>query len=235
MTSTILDLLRERRREIGQPSLSWLLKQRPVLVRRGLILGSAMVGVVLGGIGLIGLISLQVRERIAGLEPIEVQANALKAQVSGRRQELDRLKSTNTAVANRITNTATSSGLLTSLQLLAPAGVQLETVDVQQPGQLVVKGKAEDPNAFSRINALQLSLASSPLLTADSLQIKRVDRPNSSTSQNANDNKPAPFVKFEISGGIAQLPAQRQLLLLQQLGADGRARRLQRLQAEGLL
>ncbi|MFN6131965.1 MAG: hypothetical protein ACK46L_03480 [Synechococcaceae cyanobacterium] len=235
MTSTILDLLRERRREIGQPSLSWLLKQRPVLVRRGLILGSAMVGVVLGGIGLIGLISLQVRERIAGLEPIEVQANALKAQVSGRRQELDRLKSTNTAVANRITNTATSSGLLTSLQLLAPAGVQLETVDVQQPGQLVVKGKAEDPNAFSRINALQLSLASSPLLTADSLQIKRVDRPNSSTSQNANDNKPAPFVKFEISGGIAQLPAQRQLLLLQQLGADGMARRLQRLQAEGLL
>jgi type IV pilus assembly protein PilN len=108
-------------------------------------------------------------------------------------------------------------------------------VDVQQPGQLVVKGKAEDPNAFSRINALQLSLASSPLLTADSLQIKRVDRPNSSTSQNANDNKPAPFVKFEISGGIAQLPAQRQLLLLQQLGADGMARRLQRLQAEGLL
>jgi type IV pilus assembly protein PilN len=233
MTSTVLDLLRERRQEIGQPSLSWLLKQRPALFRRGLILGSAMVGVVLGGIGLVTLISLQVRERIAGLEPIEVQANGLKAQITSRRQELDGLKRSNTAVANRITNTATSSGLLTTLQLLAPAGIQLESVDVQ-PAGLVLKGKAEDPNAFARINALQLSLASSPLLLGDSLQIKRVDRPNSSI-QNANANKPAPFVTFEISGGIAQVGGQRQLLLLQQLGADGMARRLRRLQAEGLL
>lgn len=233
MSSTILDLLRERRQETGQPSLSWLLKQRPVLLRRGLILGSAMVGVGLGGIGLVALVSLQVRERITGLEPIEVQANALKAQVTSRRQELDGLKRSNTTVAQLITNTATSSGLLTTLQLLAPAGIQLESVDAQPTG-LVLKGKAEDPNAFARINALQLSLASSPLLVADSLQIKRVDRPNS-TAQNANENKPAPFVTFEISGGIAQLGGQRQLLLLQQLGADGVARRLRRLQAEGLL
>lgn len=233
MTSPILDLLRERRRQIGQPSLSWLLQQRPALLRRGLILGSAMVGIVLGGIGLMTLVRLQVRERITGLEPIEVQANALKAQVTSRRQELDRLTQSNNAVAKQITNTSTSSGLLTTLQLLAPSGVQLESVDVQPTG-LVLKGKAEDPNAFSRINALQLSLASSPLLVSNSLQIKRVDRPNS-TTQNSNQNKPAPFVTFEINGGIAQLPPQRQLLLLQQLGADGMARRLQRMQAEGLL
>ena len=94
--------------------------------------------------------------------------------------------------------------------------------------------RSEDPKAFSRINALQLSMASSPLLVPDSLQIKQVNRPNSS-SQNANHNKAAPFVTFEISGGIAQLPPQRQLLLLQQLGAEGMARRLQRVQAEGLL
>lgn len=233
MTSAILDLLRERRRQLGQPSLSWLLQQRPALLRRGLILGSAMVGIVLGGIGLMTLVRLQVRERITTLEPIEAQANALKAQVTSRRQELDGLTRSNDAVAKQITNTATSSGLLTTLQLLAPSGVQLESVDVQPTG-LVLKGKAEDPNAFSRINALQLSLASSPLLVSNSLQIKRVDRPNSNT-QNSNQNKPAPFVTFEISGGIAQLPPQRQLLLLQQLGADGMARRLQRMQAEGLL
>jgi Tfp pilus assembly protein PilN len=233
MTSTILDLLREQRQESGKTSLSWLLQQRPALLRRGLILGSAMVGVVLGGIGLVALFSLQVRERIAGLEPIEMQANALKAQVTGQRQKLDGLTSSNKAVAKQITNMATSSGLLTTLQLLAPAGIQLESVEVQPTG-LVVKGKAEDPNAFSRINALQLSLASSPLLVADSLQIKRVDRPNS-TAQNSNQNEPAPFVTFVMSGGIAQLTPQRQLLLFQQLGADGMARRLRWLQAEGLL
>ena len=233
MTSTILDLLREQRQESGKTSLSWLLQQRPALLRRGLILGSAMVGVVLGGIGLVALFSLQVRERIAGLEPIEMQANALKAQVTGQRQKLDGLTSANKAVAKQITNMATSSGLLTTLQLLAPAGIQLESVDVQPTG-LVVKGKAEDPNAFSRINALQLSLASSPLLVADSLQIKRVDRPNS-TAQNSNQNEPAPFVTFVMSGGIAQMTPQRQLLLFQQLGADGMAQRLRWLQAEGLL
>ena len=233
MTTAILDLLRERRRQLGQPSLSWLLQQRPALLRRGLLLGSAMAGVVLGGIGLMTLVRLQVRDRITRLEPIEAQANTLKAQVTSRRQELDGLTRSNDAVAKQITNTATSSGLLTTLQLLAPSGVQLESVDVQPTG-LVLKGKAEDPNAFSRINALQLSLASSPLLVSNSLQIKRVDRPNSAT-QNSNQNKPAAFVTFEISGGIAQLPPQRQLLLLQQLGADGMARRLQRMQAEGLL
>jgi Tfp pilus assembly protein PilN len=181
----------------------------------------------------VALFSLQVRERIAGLEPIEMQANALKAQVTGQRQKLDGLTSSNKAVAKQITNMATSSGLLTTLQLLAPAGIQLESVDVQPTG-LVVKGKAEDPNAFSRINALQLSLASSPLLVADSLQIKRVDRPNS-TAQNSNQNEPAPFVTFVMSGGIAQMTPQRQLLLFQQLGADGMAQRLRWLQAEGLL
>jgi type IV pilus assembly protein PilN len=233
MTSSVLDLLRERRRELGQPSISGLLRERPALIRRGLLLGGAIVGLVLGGIGLMALVSLQVRERITRLEPIEGQANDLKAQITSGRQELDRLKATNTDVAKRITNTATSSGLLTTLQLLAPAGVQLESVDVQATG-VVLKGKAEDPNAFSRINALQLSLASSPLLVPESLQVKRVDRPDSE-GQNANKSQPAPFVTFEISGGIAQLPPQRQLLLLQRLGADGMARRLQRVQAEGLL
>ena len=185
MTSSVLDLLRERRRELGQPSMAWLLRQRPALVRRGLLLGGALVGLVLGGVAVVSLIRLQVLARIQGLEPIEVQANTLKTQVTSRRQELDGLSRTNSDVAKRITNTATSSGLLTTLQLLAPSGVQLESVDVQATG-LVLKGKAEDPNAFSRINALQLSLATSPLLVPESLQIKRVDRPNSA-NQNANE------------------------------------------------
>jgi type IV pilus assembly protein PilN len=226
-------LLRERRRALGQPSISGLLLLRPRLLRRGLLLGSATVGVVLAAIGLMALVSLQVRQRINELLPIEVQATSLKDQVTNLRQELAGLTSINTRVAKQITNTATSSGLLTTLQLLAPVGVQLQSVDVQ-PSGVVLKGKAEDPKAFSRINALQLSLASSPLLVPESLRIKRVDRPNSA-NQTVNQNQPAPFVSFEISGLMAQLSVQRQLLLLQQLGADGMARRLQRVLAEGLL
>ncbi|MEB3168512.1 MAG: PilN domain-containing protein [Cyanobium sp.] len=233
MTTTVLDLLRERRRALGQPSISGVLLQRPRLLRRGLLLGSATVGVVLGAIGVMALISLQVRQRINELLPIESQVSTLKDQVTDLRQELDGLTRINTRVAKQITNTATSSGLLTSLQLLAPVGVQLQSVDVQ-PAGVVLKGKAEDPKAFSRINALQLSLASSPLLVPESLRIKRVDRPNSA-NQTPNQNQPAPFVSFEISGLMAQLSAQRQLLLLQQLGADGMVRRLQRVLAEGLL
>jgi hypothetical protein len=61
-----------------------------------------------------------------------------------------------------------------------------------------------------------------------------VDRPNS-TAQNSIQNEPAPFVTFVMSGGIAQMTPQRQLLLFQQLGADGMAQRLRWLQAEGLL
>jgi type IV pilus assembly protein PilN len=132
-----------------------------------------------------------------------------------------------------LTSVRTSSALLTELQLRTPEAVQLITVDVKQ-GALQIKGVARDPQAFERINALQLELQRSPLLLGTGVSITKVERKIEDRAAQEVAGVPAP-VSFELSASFATLPPARQLELLRQLGSDGMARRLQLLQSEGLM
>ncbi|MEB3199718.1 MAG: hypothetical protein VKK62_04205 [Synechococcaceae cyanobacterium] len=232
MTNSVLDLLRERRRDLGHPSMSGLLLSRPPLLRRGLVIGSAVVGVMVGAIVLVFLYHEGVKFRMAQLQQVEVEAEVLKSQVEARKREVSRLENSNQTIAEALTKSTTSSGLLATMQLLTPAGVQLETVE-SRPTELVVKGRAEDPRAFSRINALQLALGGSPLMEPKALAITKVERINPASG--SPGGTPATAVSFQINGPFAKLPPNEQLKLLRRLNSEGMARRLARLQSEGLL
>ena len=228
----ILDLLRERRRAQGMVSMSSLLRSRSVLLRRGVLVGSILLGTAAGLTLLIWLRHQVVKSQMAELNQFEAQANDLRSQLSARKASVDATLRSNRAVAEKLANARTSSALLADLQLRTPDGVQLLGAEVRGD-VLVVRGRAIDPRAFARINAMQLELNSSPLLNPDSMALNKVERQLASAAD--NEKRPIQPVQFDLTGSFAKLPVARQLAVLQQLGSQGMARRLAMLQSEGVL
>jgi type IV pilus assembly protein PilN len=227
----VLDLLRERRRQIGIDTMSSLLGCRGDLVRRGVLIGASPVGVVvLICVGL-ALRHQAIRAELARVEPVEAEVKAL-AEQNGQRQAAVRQKTaTNRELAGALTTARTSSALLTELQLRTPVGVRLSSAIVKGP-TLLLKGQSLDPQAFARINALQLELKRSPLLDPRGIALVKSERTVAASTGPTSGLSP---VSFEINGPFAVLEAQRQLAVLRQLGSQGMARRLLILQSEGLL
>jgi Tfp pilus assembly protein PilN len=235
----VLDLLRERRRTLGHEALSATLAQRSALLQRGALIGLIVLGSMLGLWTLLLLQSALVRSQMAQLEQFESQAAELQSQIDGRNQKLAAIKSTKQELAQALTSGRTSSALLTALQLNTPVGVQLLSVDAT--GDLVIKGQAFDPYALVRINAFQLQLQGLAFFDPKAVELTKVERQPSliqanPRSGNGPESTPeAGPLAFEIRAPFASLDAQRQLALLQQMGSDGMARRLNLLRSEGLM
>jgi len=235
----VLDLLRERRRSLGQESLSATLAQRGSLVKRGALIGLLLLGSMVGIWTLLLVQSALVRSKMGQLVQFESQAAELQDQIISRNQKLAATKSTNRELAEALTSGRTSSALLTALQLNTPEGLQLLSVDTTK--DLVIKGQAFDPLALVRINALQLQLQGLAFFEPQTVQLTKVERQPSvvpATPQSGKGAQPAPEagpLAFEIRAPFATLDPQRQLALLQQLGSEGMARRLNLLRSEGLM
>ncbi len=231
----VLDLLRQRRRELGLETISGALARRRQLLRRGGLIGASLLGAVAAASLLLLLQRQLLRVQMGPLLQYEGQAADLRSRLASRKAKVDRIAATNRKLADGLTSVRSTSALLTDLQVRTPEGVQLRTVE-SRDSSLVVKGQARDPMAFARINALQLELQLSPLLTPGGMNLTKVERVAEKATQTAAGTVAAAEpVAFEMGGSFATLVPARQLEVLRGLGSDGMARRLQLLQREGLM
>lgn len=239
MSPPILDLLRERRKELGQESMvSALLDRRPLLLR-GALIGAILLGGSVLATALVFLRFQYVRMQTAQLTRFEAESTQMQAEMAASRAKLEQLAATNRNLTEGLTTLRTSSALLADLQLRTPEGIQIQSAEAEGTN-LVLKGQALDPLAFARINALQLELSRSPLLNPKGVALVKLERvpPSEAPAGQAGTATPAPSpatVRFELSGPFATLPPARQLSVMRQLGSEGMVRRLQLLQAEGLI
>ena len=185
----ILDLLRERRRSLGVDSMTSVLGQRRDLVRQGTLIGAALVGGVALLTAAVTLRHRLIQGEIAKLAPIEAEVRSLTEQSDARQAAISKITATNQDLATALTTVRTSSALLTDLQLRTPQGVQL-TSAVVQGRNLVIKGKAHDPMAFGRINALLLELKRSDLFDPATVTLVRSERAASPNQGQAADRSP---------------------------------------------
>lgn len=240
VTRPVLDLLRERRRELGIEPLSGTLVQRRSLLQRGALIGLAVVGAVAGLCAVVVLQNAVVKSRMTQLEQVESEAEVLQAQLTARQQALNVLSATNKTLVDALTSGRTSAALLAELQLITPQGVQLISADSSSEA-LILKGQAFDPFALVRINALLLQLQRSALFQADGVKLTKVERQpvrssDAPAAKTATAKPPEPGpVGFEIQAPFAPLDPQQQLDLLRRLGSNGMAQRLQLLRQEGLM
>lgn len=217
------DLLRQRRLDRGLPAQPPpLAEARPLLLLGGSI-GTAALALVLATTGLLAIRQAQVAAELGSMQGVPLQVQTLETQVRAEQAKLNKLSQGNEALARGLVALSSGSALVTQLALLTPQGVQLTEVSVQ--GQtLSLKGLADDPGAFARVNAFSLLLAGSPLVRAGEVRVVKLSREGS-----------APNVSWELSAALASPPPAEQLPLLQRLGADGMAARLRDLLSLGVL
>lgn len=218
-----LDLLRQRRLQRGLPAPPPPPAPAAPLLRRGLALGMVPV-VAVSGLG----VALQVRRwHLAAqgdaLRGVPVQRQALETRLQQARRRVRQLERSTEGLARGIVAVQSGSALLTDVLRVTPAGVQVSALQVQGE-QLQLKGVAADPEAFRRVNGLQLLLARSPLFQPDGVTVVKLSR-----------DKPTEPLAWEITARFASLQPQQQASVLTSLQADGLARRLQVLQRAGVL
>ena len=229
-----LDLLRERRLELGLPAEP----PRPPDARRLLLIGSAIGGaIVLSTIGVTLLLKLQgllLEQELTRLAPVRGQVETLEAELAADKDNVEHKSKGNDQLVNGLVAVRSGSALMTDLAGRTPAELQLTSVVVGKD-DLQLKGRTADPGAFERINAMVLRLKTSELIDPASVNLSRAIR----TDTDPNQPKKGPesgLVEFELSAAFRPPPASTaQLKQLQELGAGGMARRLELLQREGLL
>ncbi len=232
-----IDLLRQRRIELGLPEHP----EGPTDSSR-LLLKGGLVGVALVLVSL--LVWLGFRFRLQALEAEATQLADVPGQVKALQGELQasidrtaKLKALNKRQADALVTVRSGSALLTQLSLITPAGIQLTDGDVNHDGNsLTLKGVAADPQAFRRINALQLQLANAPMFEAGTAEVVKVTREaNNPPSLAPPGVAPSTKVNFELKVQFSPEARSANIPELKRLGAEGMAQRLILLRRAGVM
>ena len=219
------DLLRQRRLERGLPPQAEPLPPAKGLLLRGAALGGGLLAAVLLGWGWLLWRQSQINQELQDLRGITAQVQALESQAMGQRRKLSSLQRSNDGLAKGLVAVSSGSALMAQLAAITPQGVQLTEAQVQG-SSLKLKGVAADPQAFRRVNAFSLLLAESPLFDAKGVKVVKLSR---------DPAKPGAPVDWDLTAAFAAVPAPQQVQLLETLGAQGLARRLQILHRAGVL
>ena len=219
------DLLRQRRLERGLPPCPEPLVPARGLLLSGIALGAGLLAAVLGLWGALLWRQALLERELEGMREIPAQVQALEAQALVQRRKLSGLQRSNEGLAKGLVAVASGSALVAQLAAITPQGVQLTDVQVQG-NSLKLKGVAVDPQAFQRVNALSLLLAQAPMFEGKGVKVIKLSR---------DAAKPGAPLEWDLTAAFATVPAARQVQLLQNLGAEGLAKRLQILERAGVL
>ncbi|MFZ4565915.1 MAG: PilN domain-containing protein [Prochlorococcaceae cyanobacterium] len=216
-----LDLLEPRRRQLGVPE-DRLLPVAPLLRRGGL------VGLALLAVPLVLALALLWRQqwleaRITEVRPMAERSAAIRSEAEGLRRRQRSLQAANRKLTNALLAVRSSSALLTELAALTPLGVQLTASSVT-PTSLELEGVAYDPNAFIRLNALQLAL-----------QQASFAQPGGVTLRQALRQQRSDLISFRVAADLRPDAPTPTTEALRALGAEGMARRVELLRQEGLI
>ncbi len=219
------DLLREKRQELNLPDpVAFAVQGRQRLVQ-GVAIGTALIGLALGAAVLVSLRALMVSAAVDRLGTVEAEVQLFETQLTAARGKLQRVEKANADLVKGLIAVRSGSALMRDLQMRVPVGVQLTAATEEGTGYRL-KGVSRDPQAFARINALQIQLKRSPLVDPNAVTLVKAARA-------AVGSGPVSFeLLVNVRPPISPLAEKR---ILTRLGAEGLVRRLDLLQQEGLL
>ncbi len=220
-----VDLLRQRREELG-------LSPKPLVSPRQLLTKGAAYGLVPLAVVLLVGAGLFWRQQQLQASVLELQPDAnlhdslLQGNIKLQGQVL-KLNQANKSLVDGLLAVRSSSAFLTALAALTPQGVQLQTARADS-GTFSLKGQAQAPAAFERINILQLAMAES-LFFKKPVRLKKAQQEQASSAKEQIE-----VVGFELIADFDNSKAQKGFPL-QQLGALGMAARVEAIKQLGLL
>jgi type IV pilus assembly protein PilN len=225
------DLLRQRRLERGLPAEPPQLASARRLLLIGTGLGTGLLALVLLSWAFLAFRDQRVSAEISRMSGVPGQLLSMETALRNGQGKLTQQTKSNTILVSGLVAVSSGSALVTQLAQLTPQGVQITEATVTG-STLTLKGLANDPGAFARVNALSLLLAYAPLFQPD---VKVVKLLRSDASAPAKGQATVPPVTWELAATLKPLKPAEQLGVLQRLGADGMIARLKDLARTGVL
>ncbi len=220
-----VDLLRERRIELGLPAQPAPFVPTRLLLRRGALLGGAVL-LVSGAItAAVNWRGQQQQQQLEALAPTAQRLASAEAQLRRLSSKTAAVNKDTTRIAQQLVAFPGGSPLLEQLRRVTPVGVQLQELSVGQ-AQIQLSGKAQigaSTGPLERINALALSLSQLPITLEQGVKVMKITR------EDGDD----PAVTFSVEWALNP-KARLSLIQLQELGAIGLAERYRLIEQRGV-
>ena len=220
-----VDLLRERRIELGLPAQPAPFVPTRLLLRRGALLGGAVL--LMGGAitAAVNWRGQQQQQQLEALAPTAQRLASAEAQLRRLSTKTAAVNKDTTRIAQQLVAFPVGSPLLEQLRRVTPVGVQLQELSVGQ-AQIQLSGKAQigaSPGPLERINAFALSLSQLPITLEKGVKVMKITREDGDDSA----------VTFSVDWALNPT-ARLSLIQLQELGAIGLAERYRLIEQRGV-
>ena len=220
-----VDLLRERRIELGLPAQPAPFVPAHLLLRRGALLGGAALLVSLVLTAVLNWRGQQQQQQLEALAPTAQRLTAAEAQLRRLRTKTAAANKETIRIAQQLVAFPGGSPLLEQLRRVTPVGVQLQELSVGE-AQIQVSGRVqigENPGPLERINALVLSLSQLPITREQGVKVMKITR------EDGDD----PAVTFSVEWALNP-KVRLSLIQLQELGAIGLSERYRLIEQRGV-
>ena len=220
-----VDLLRERRIELGLPAQSVPFVPARLLLRRGALLGGAALLISLVLTAVLNWRGQRQQQQLESLAPLAQRLTAAEAQMRRLRTKSAAVNKETIRIAQQLVAFPGGSPLLEQLRRVTPVGVQLQELSVGE-AQIQLSGRVQigdNPGPLERINAFALSLSQLPITREQGVKVMKITR------EDGDD----PAVTFSMEWALnpkVRLP----LVQLQELGAIGLAERYRLIEQRGV-
>ena len=220
-----VDLLRERRIELGLPAQSVPFVSVRLLLRRGALLGGAALLVSLVLTAVLNWRGQQQQQQLESLAPLEQRLMAAETKLRRLRTNTAAVKKETIRIAQQLVAFPGGSPLLEQLRRVTPVGVQLQELSVGE-AQIQLSGRVQigdNPGPLERINAFALSLSQLPMTREQGVKVMKITR------EDGDD----PAVTFSMEWALNP-KVRLSLVQLQELGAIGLAERYRLIEQRGV-
>ena len=218
-----IDLLKNRREHSNSKVLTFSKIKR--LKKRGFLYGLLISCL---GLSICGWTSFHTFRKIKYKEKLIIEANEyqlLKTKYNSIKANLKSIYEVNNKIAQGILGTKSGSALLLELREKLPVTIQLITIK-SKGKDLTLVGRAEQPNALSSINSLELQLSDSFLIKDKSVFLSNAWE---------TSNKEKNHLNFTLNSKFS-IPSSKELLAnYERLGSFGLYQRVNLLKKEGLI
>ena len=220
-----VDLLRERRIELGLPAQSVPFVPARLLLRRGALLGGAALFISLVLTAVLNWRGQQQQQQLESLAPLEQRLMAAETKLRRLRTNTAAVKKETIRIAQQLVAFPGGSPLLEQLRRVTPVGVQLQELSVGE-AQIQLSGRVQigdNPGPLERINAFTLSLSQLPMTREQGVKVIKITR------EDGDD----PAVTFSVEWALNP-KVRLSLIQLQELGAIGLAERYRLIEQRGV-
>ena len=220
-----VDLLRERRIELGLPAQPAPFVPARLLLRRGALLGGAALLISLVLTAVLNWRGQQQQQQLESLAPLAQRLTAAEAQMRRLKTKTAAVNKETIRIAQQLVAFPGGSPLLEQLRRVTPVGVQLQELSVGQ-GQIQLSGRVQigdNPGPLERINAFALSLSQLPITREQGVKVMKITR------EDGDD----PAVTFSMEWALNP-KVRLSLVQLQELGAIGLAERYRLIEQRGV-